>query len=455
MTDKKKQRPSPQPGMLGKISSTDADLVSDIRTAILVQSPQGGRGIIWVVFLLVFVFLCWAANSEVEETTRGMGKVIPSRQIQKVQNLEGGILAEILADVGDVVEKGQILLKIDKTRFSAPYQESRVNYLALLAKLTRLEAETHDRELVIPKEVETENPEIGQREKELFTSRKQRLHATVGKLKQQLTQRRQQLAEAKAHLAEVKRTYRLLRKELEMTRPLVKAGAVSEVELLRLRREVSQKKGEIETTTVSMPRLQSMISEATDAIEEEKLKFFNQAKQELNEAYARLQSLSATASALKDRLRRTEVRSPVRGTVNRILVNTIGGVIQPGMDLIEIVPLEDSLLVEARIKPADIAFLHPGQKAKVKFTAYDFTIYGGLDATVEYIGADSITDEQGRSFYPVRMRTKKNYLGPEAAPLPIIPGMVTTVDILTGNKTILSYLLKPVLRAKVSALRER
>jgi len=455
MTDQKKQQQKQPAGMMSHISATDADLVSDIRTAILVQSPRGGRIIIWVAFLLVLSFLFWAANSEVEETTRGMGKVIPSSQIQRVQNLEGGILAEILVHVGDVVDKGQLLLKIDKTRFSAPYQESRVNYLSLLAKIARLEAETHDQDLVIPTEVEEENPEIGRRERELFTSRKQRLAATLGRLEQQLTQRRQQLAEAKTHLDEVERTYRLLQRELKMTRPLVKAGAVSEVELLRLQRQVSEKKGEIETTSVSIPRLQSMVTEASEAIAEEKLKFSNQAKEELNEAYARLESLSATASALKDRLRRTEVRSPVRGTVNRILVNTIGGVIQPGMDLIEIVPLEDSLLVEARIKPSDIAFLHPGQKAKVKFTAYDFTIYGGLDATLEYIGADSITDEQGRSFYPVRVRTKKNYLGPETDPLPIIPGMVATVDILTGRKTILSYLLKPVLRAKMSALRER
>ena len=431
------------------------DPAADVRNAILLQSPRGGRIIIWMTFLFFVAFIVWAANSEVEEVTRGMGKVIPSRQIQKVQNLEGGILSEILVDVGDVVDKGQLLLRIDKTRFSAPYQESRVNYLSLLAKIARLEAEIHDRELVIPEEVQQEDPKIGRREEELFASRKEQLRASLGRLEQQLSQRRQQLAEAKTHLSEVKRTYRLLRKELEMTRPLVKAGAVSEVELLRLQRQASELKGEIETTTASIPRLEAMIREARQAIEEERLKFVNQAKEELNDAYARLESLSATASALEDRLRRTEVRSPVRGTVNRILVNTIGGVIQPGMDLIEIVPLEDSLLIETRIKPSDIAFLHPGQKAMVKFTAYDFTIYGGLEATLEYISADSITDDQGRSFYLVRVRTKKNYLGPESDPLPIIPGMVATVDILTGKKTILSYLLKPMLRAKMSAFRER
>ncbi|MCK5319470.1 MAG: HlyD family type I secretion periplasmic adaptor subunit, partial [Anaerolineales bacterium] len=183
--------------------------------------------------------------------------------------------------------------------------------------------------------------------------------------------------------------------------------------------------------------------------------FHNKAKGELNDVLAKLEEFSASSVALEDRLKRTAVRSPVKGTINQILVNTLGGVIQPGMDLIEIVPLEDTLLVEARIKPSDIAFLRPDQEAMVKFTAYDFTIYGGLDARLEHLSADSITDEQGNSFYLARLRTQKNYLGSETNPLPIIPGMVTSIDILTGKKTILSYLLKPVLRAKYMALRER
>ncbi len=384
-----------------------------------------------------------------------MGKVIPSSQIQKVQNLEGGILSEILVKVGDVVDKGQLLLRIDKTRFSAPYQESRIKVLALKAKIARLEAETEGRDFVVPAEVMREKPEIGRREQELFKSRKQELEASLKILQEKYTQRQQELAEAQAHLNEVSRTFRLLQKELAMTRPLVKTGAVSEVELLRLQRQASELKGEIETTRASIPRIKSTMAEARQAINEEKLNYANKAKEELNDAYARLESLSATALALEDRLERTEVRSPVRGTVNQILVNTIGGVIQPGMDLIEIVPLEDSLLIEARISPRDIAFLHPKQKAMVKFTAYDFTIYGGLEAELEHISADSITDDKGNSYYLVRVRTKKNYLGPSSDPLPIIPGMVATVDILTGKRTILSYLLKPVLRAKMMALRER
>jgi len=446
---------TPSPGVFRRMPAADVDLVTDIRTTILIQSPRGGRIIIWMILLFLVLFLYWAATSEVEEVTRGMGKVIPSRQIQKVQNLEGGILSEILVRVGDVVDKGQLLLRIDKTRFSAPYQESRANVLALKAKIARLEAETGNRDLVIPEEVMREKPEIGRREQELYRSRKQELEASLRILQEQYTQRKQELAEAQAKLTQLTRTYRLLQKELTMTRPLVAQGAVSEVELLRLQRQASELKGQIETTRASIPRIKSTMAEAQQAISEEKLTYFNKAKQELNDAYARLESLAATSLALEDRLKRTEVRSPVRGTINQILVNTIGGVIQPGMDLVEIVPLEDSLLIEARISPRDIAFLHPKQKAMVKFTAYDFTIYGGLEAELEHISADSITDEKGMSYYLVRVRTKKNYLGPASRPLPIMPGMVASVDIVTGKKTILSYLLKPVLRAKMTALRER
>jgi len=348
-----------------------------------------------------------------------------------------------------------LLLEIDKTRFSAPYQESRVGYLALKAQIARLEAETHDTPFTVPEEVVTEKPELGSREQKLYGSRKEQLAAKLQMLQEQLNQRKQELAELRSKQDELKRTSALLQRELSMTKPLVSQGAVSEVEVLRLQRQSSEMSGNIDATRIAIPKIESKIAEAKKAIEGEQLTFRNTARGELIEAYAKLESINANSSALMDRLQRTAVRSPVRGTINQIKVNTVGGTIQPGMDLIEIVPLEDSLLVEARIKPADIAFLHPNQQAVVKFTAYDFTVYGGLDANLEHISADSITDKEGNDFYLVRLRTKQNYLGSKEKPLPIIPGMVVSVDILTGKKTILSYLLKPVLRAQSTALRER
>ncbi|MDY0391548.1 MAG: HlyD family type I secretion periplasmic adaptor subunit [Desulfobulbus oligotrophicus] len=442
-------------GLFRRLPSPDLDLVTDIRTTLLLQDPRGGRLIVWLVGLFILCFLVWSAWAEIDEVTRGDGKVIPSQQIQVVQNLEGGILAKLLVQVGDVVDKDQLLLEIDKTRFSAPYQESRASYLALKAQIARLEAETHDKPFNVPEEVSKEKPEIGLREQKLYTSRKEQLTAKLQILQEQHTQRKQELAELRSKLEELRRTSGLLQRELAMTKPLIAQGAVSEVEVLRLQRQHSEMSGAIETTRIAIPKVESKIAEAKKAMESEQLAFHNAARSELNEAYAKLEGVSANAEALMDRLQRTAVRSPVRGSINQIKVNTIGGTIQPGMDLIEIVPLEDTLLVEARIKPADIAFLHPNQPAIIKFTAYDFTTYGGLEADLEHISADSITDKEGNDFYLIRLRTKQNFLGSKDKPLPIIPGMVASVDILTGKKTILSYLLKPVLRAKATALRER
>jgi adhesin transport system membrane fusion protein len=433
----------------------DADLATDIRASILAQTPRGGRGILWIIMVLFVLFGVWAYHSEIEQVTRADGKVIPSTQIQIVQNLEGGILSEIMIEVGQLVKKDQLLLRIDETRFSSSFRENRMKYLLLKAKAARLLAEANGTVFKVPKELMGESPQIGSREKELFQSRKREFESTINIIREQILQRTQEHKELTTKLEELVRTFAFLDKELELTRPLVPQGAVSEVEILQLERQASAMRGEIETIKQTIPKALSRLHEAKLELQERQLSFFNQGKSELNEVLAELEGVSALAVALEDRLRRTNVESPVTGTINRLLVNTVGGVIQPGMDLVEIVPLEDTLVVEANIKPADIAFLRPEQVAKVKFTAYDFTIYGGLDAKLEYISADSITDEQGNSFYVVRLRTDKNYLGPGENPLPIIPGMVASVDILTGKKTILSYLLKPILRAKYMALREK
>lgn len=435
--------------------AADVDFADDVRSTLLLQSPRGGRTILWLIFLFVLVAFYWAYTSRIEEVTRGVGKVIPSRQVQVVQNLEGGILSEILVKEGDTVKEGQLILKIDDTRFSAPYRESRANYLALKAKIARLQAETDDTDFILPKEVEKESPLIGQRESLYYQSHKLELETGIDILKEQVTQRRQELAELRAEQTKLLQSNVLIQKELNLTKPLIADGAVSEVEVLRLERQANELKGKLAVIELSIPRVVSRLEEAKQQIEERKLTYSNRAREELNEAYSKLESISASSVALQDRLKRTSIFSPVYGIVKQVLVATVGGVIQPGMDLVEIVPLEDNLLVEARVRPKDIAFLRPDQKAMVKFSAYDFTVYGGLEAKLEHISADSLTGEQGESYYLVRVRTNKTYLGTEKDPLSIIPGMVATVDILTGEKTILSYILKPVLRAQHMALRER
>jgi adhesin transport system membrane fusion protein len=438
-----------------RMQPEDVDLTTDIRTSILAQTPKGGRAILWVVMALLVLFMVWAYYSEIEQVTRGDGKVVPSTQIQVIQNLEGGILSEIMIDVGQLVKKDQLLLRIDETRFSSSFKQNRVKYLASKSKAARLEAESNGSNFEVPQEVINEKPQIGVREKELFESRRREFNSSMQRIREQISQRKHEYGELTSKLEELTRTFALLNKELELTRPLVAQGAVSEVEVLHLERQASMMQGEIATIKQSIPKSDSKLQEAQLELRENQLAFFNKAKSELNDVLAELEDVSASAIAIEDRLRRTNVQSPVTGTINRLLVNTVGGVIQPGMDLVEIVPLEDTLVIETNIKPADIAFLRPDQDAKVKFTAYDFTIYGGLEAKLEHISADSITDDKGNSFYLVRLRTSKNYLGPETNPLPIIPGMVASVDILTGKKTILSYLLKPVLRAKYMALREQ
>jgi adhesin transport system membrane fusion protein len=438
-----------------RMKAEDVDYATDIRTSILAQSPQGARMIVWAILILFFVGILWAAFSEVEEVTRGEGKVIPASQIQVVQNLEGGIIAELLVKVGDTVQKDQLLLRIDETRHASSFQQNRAKYLSNKAKAARLQAETSGTPFHVPPEVMSEAPEIGLSEQQLYLSRQNELRSGVEIKQEQINQRTNELKELNVRLAELHKTYALFQKEIALLRPLVDKGAVSEMEVLQTERKASEMLGDIETTKQSIPRVRSKIDESLVALRELKLNFINKAKAELNEVSSQVGEGTATSLALKDRLERTQVRSPVNGTVNRLLINTVGGVVQPGMNLVEIVPTEGTLLIQAKIKPSDIAFLRPAQEAKVRFTAYDYTTYGGLDAKLEHIGADSITDEKGNSYYHVQLRTDRNYLGPKEKPLPIIPGMVATADILTGKKTVLSYLLKPALRAKSMALRER
>lgn len=431
----------------------ELDYFADIRTSILAQSPRGGRMILYSALLLFVIFIVWAALSEVEQVTRGQGKVVPASQIQVVQNLEGGILAELHVKVGDTVKKDQLLLRIDQTRFISSVEQNQAKSGANRAKAARLLAEASGNPVFV---APADTPaEIIASERALFESRKAELRQSIDVKQEQINQRLNELKEQNTRLRELNKTYELYQKEIRLTKPLVGTGAVSEMEVLQLERKAGEMQGEIETIKQSIPRIQSKIEESKSAMREVKLNFANKAKAEYNEVVSQLGEDSASSLALKDRLDRTLVKSPVNGTVNRILVNTVGGVIQPGMNLVEIVPTEGTLLIEAKIKPADIAFLSPNQKAMVKFTAYDYTIYGALEAKLEQIGADSITDEKKESYYLVTLRTDKNYIGTKNKPFPIIPGMVATVDILTGKKTILSYLLKPILKAKSTALRER
>lgn len=439
--------------IVGKHSEQDGDFDANADWAIAEQTPKGARIVIWLSVASVAVLLLWSAFAVLDEVTRGEGKVIPSRQIQILQSLDGGIVSEILAREGQTVKVGDLLLKVDPTRMVSSLRENQSQYLALLAKGARLRALAEGSRFAPPNEVVKQAPEIVEQERSLYESRRAELDATIGVARQQSAQRSQELVSVRARREQASQSYTLTAKELEMTRPLVRTGAVSDVELLRLERDVARYRGERDSANSDIPRLESAVAESARKIQEVELTFRNTARSELSEVNAKLNALSEGSTALEDRVKQTEIRSPVNGTVKQLKVNTVGGVVQPGKDVIELVPSDDALLLEARVLPRDIAFLRPGQKALVKFTAYDFAVYGGLDATLEQIGADSVVDEKGNAFFVVKVRTLSNTIGQQK--LPIIPGMVAEVDILTGKKTVLSYLLKPILRAKAKALTER
>jgi adhesin transport system membrane fusion protein len=433
----------------------DADFVS----AIHAETVYGRHRRVSILFFCIVAFfvvmLVWADIAVLDEVTTGQGKVIPSSQVQVVQNLEGGIVKELLVSEGQIVEKDQILLRIDDTGFASSVGETQARQDALMAAIARLTAETLDKPLTFGDGLVERAPEQVRAEQDLYRLRKSELDSQLAVIQQQVNQRRQEVAELKSRLGQVTRGYELAAEELRLTRPLIQEGAISKVEVLRLEREVNDLKGDLESTRLALPRAQSALSEARRRISERKAAFKAEAQKELNERKASLSVVTETMSAAQDRVTRTDVRSPVRGTVKRLRVTTIGGVVRPGMDLVEIVPLDDTLVVEAEIRPTDIAFLRPGQQTMIKITAYDFSIYGGLKGRLKKISADTITNEQGDSYYQIEVEADQSFLGTDNEPLPIIPGMTASVDILTGQKTVLDYLLKPILKVRDRAMRER
>ncbi len=444
-------RSVPATGLFGR----SEEPLPEVGRALIEDAPRLVRLTIWSIFAFVLFCLAWAHFAIIDEVTRGEGKAIPSTRLQKIQNLEGGIVAELFVREGQVVEAGDPLLRLDDTRFTSNVGESEAERLALTMRVERLSAEVDGRPLEVPAEVREKAPGLADSELALFRSRQQQLGDEIAGLEEQLAQRRQERRELSSKQAQFRNSLGLLRQEINMSEPLVASGAISQVEVLRLKRAEVESRGQLDATTLAIPRAEAAIKEIESKIGETRGRFRSEALTQLNEARTELAKLTSTGKALEDRVRRTLVTSPVRGVVKQLLVNTIGGVIQPGSDILEVVPLDDTLLVETRVRPQDIAFLHPGQEAMVKFTAYDYTIYGGLKARLEHISADSITDEEGNSFYLIHLRTEKSHLGSDDDPLLIIPGMVASVDIITGQKSVLSYLLKPILRARAEALRER
>lgn len=361
--------------------------------------------ILWITAAFIILGILWANYTLVDEVTRGEGKVIPSSQIQIIQNLEGGIIEKIFVKEGEIVQKGQQLVKLDATRFQTAYDEDRLKSLALKIKKERLTAEANNTDFNPSEDLNEAMPDVVRNEIALFNSRKAQLNQLLTNLG-------------------------LLKKELAISQPLVSKGAISDVEIIHLNRDINLLQGQIAD-------------------------FKSKALQELNDTDALYNTSTQSALSNLDRLKRTSISSPVKGIVKQIKITTVGGISQPGADIMEIVPMEDTLLIEAKVQPKDIGFIRLGQEAMIKVAAYDFSIYGGLKGAVESISADTLTDDKGVSFFLIRVRTQKNYLGNKDHALYIIPGMTCTMEILTGKKSILHYLLKPLMKARENAFTER
>jgi adhesin transport system membrane fusion protein len=437
------------------VSSEDLSFASSAAAAVLHQSPRGGQQLLWMIMAFVVGIIVWAAYAEIDEFTRGQGRVIPSRSVQLIQNLEGGIVAEVFVREGQLVKRGEPVIRLDSIGFSSSLSETKVNQAQLLAKATRLKAEAEGSDFLVAQLLTSLSKTTVDAEKNLYLARQRENKASSQIIVQQITQKKQELSELAAKALQLGRSYRLLKEELDLTQPLVAEGAVSQVELLRLKRQANDLRGELEAVKLSTPRIESSLIELEQTLKAQESAFKSQAQSDYNDVNAELSRLQETTQAIIDQVDRRVVKSPVTGTIKQMFVKTLGGVVQPGMDLLEIVPSEDSLLIETKIRPADIAFMHPGQKAMVKFTAYDFSIHGGLQGEVVNISPDTILDEEGESFYLVQIETQESFLGVETGSLPIIPGMTVNVDVLTGKKTVLDYILKPILKTKQLALRER
>ena len=437
-----------------KPTSQDLAFVNSVNEAILEQTPRGASSLLWFMVLFVVAAIGWASWATLDELVRAEGEIIPSQQLQVVQNLEGGILSEVLVSEGDVVSMGQVLMRIEDERFSSSVRENEVRFWELAVKIARLQAESQGGEYTPVDGLPVEYANLELDEKRLMEARSKELITNQDVLSAQLQQRKQELIEARDRLQQVSNSYKLLQRELAITEPLFAEGVIAEVEVLRLKRQVSDLKGEQSAISLSLPRLESSVDEIEQRLSELRFKFQSLARSEYNELLAERSRLSETLNGMQDRIRRTEVRSPLNGTIKELMLKTRNAVVKPGDPLLSIVPSEDRLLVEAKLAPADIGHLELGQKARMNVSAYDFSIYGGAEGSLLYISPSTFLNEQGEAYFLARFALDDPFLDAVNQRLPLMAGMTVSVDVLTGKRTVLDYLMKPILKARSKALTE-
>lgn len=421
--------------------------------------PFMARMIVGLVAAFIVIFLAWAAIAEIDEIARGEGKVIPVSKTQIVQSSEAGVVETIAVQVGQVVRKGELIVQLNNTTTESSLGESVAKARALGAKIARLaleEAGDYDTAFVCPEEVQSVADKVCENEERLFAANKAAYINKAGVLRERVRQRENELTEAQANIARLEQNIAQATRQYDLMSPLAKKGLVAQTELIALERELTDQRGQITVYQESLERLRGAVEEARLQVEELALQLRQQALTEKAQTLAELSVIDETIRGATDRVSRTDIRSPVDGIVNTLEVNTIGAYVDPGTVVAGIVPTADTLLIEAKISPRDVAFITRGQKAIVKVTAYDFSIFGGLEGEVTNVSADSIVDkEKGETFYLVHVKTDQSELVRNGKSYPIIPGMVASAEIMTGRKTILSYLMKPINKAQSVALTER
>lgn len=471
-------QPQSNPGLfaamdapLNGLTPDDIQFASEVDAALARRPRFGVRALSISVAVMFLCLLIWAAFASVDEVTHAEGTVVGSQRTQTIQNLEGGILRAVLVHEGQIVDKGAILAQLDNEMAESAYRDAVTKAMENSLAILRLEAEIKGEPPVFPEHLEAwaskligrkvdENTLIRARQiihdqENAYQVRRVQLNAEIEVLESQYTQRMHDVEEQTARKVQLDRSLALSIEQRDTAYALVQRNNFSKLEYLGMQQRVVELQGQIDALAATIPKAQSAAEESRQRIASRRAEQASAITDEINKRRQELNSLRESLSAGRDRVTRTELRTPVRGTVKQIYISTVGGVVKPGEPIMDIVPLDDTLLVEAKVKPQDVAFLRPGQDVMVKISAYDFSIYGGLEGKLESISADTIEDKKSEHFYLVKVRTQKNAITYHKELLPIIPGMIVTTDILIGKKTVLDYLLKPILKAKQNALRER
>lgn len=416
--------------------------VIEIENAMPIEPARAAQILLYAIAGLLLTALIWAATARLDKVTRGQGRVVPSNQLQEVQYLEGGIVQEILVSAGEAVEAGQVLVRLDPTRMTAEFAQGRDSYQLLSARILRLEALASNKPLALPQSLEISAPQIVADERRLYEARRAEFEAAVAVAVSKFDEagaRRRNAEEARA----------LAEEEMRIIGPLVAKGIEPRIELVRARQRLVAAEGEAQAAGIAAEG-------ANEERRQTEKAFFSSVGDELARAKSEMAAIAGDLPALEDKVARTEVKSPIDGVVNRVLVSTIGGVVQPGQTIVEVVPSEDTLLVEAEIQPKDIGFLSIGQKARVRITAFDSSVYGALDGRIESISPDAIKNEETRErYYLIKVRTETDAIMTRDSELKILAGMAAEVDVLNGKRTVLSYLLNPISKVESKALREQ